>query len=118
MTKKNTIKFIRENIIDVDYSRRGGTIKVNVEGLFPYVSSPVMGAYQNYLGGGMLGAVVGASKFDPIELKTKDRKIFFKVKEEIKKLFWELVNEEAMDWDEYGATKSYEENQVRLESAY
>ena len=111
-------EYIEGHIKDADYSRRGGTLKIDVAELFPYIEEEAtMGAYQNYLGGGMLGAVIGASMFDPKTLKKKDLKIFEELKEEIKKYFFFMTNEEAEDYDEWNG-QSYKQNQNMPVSAY
>ena len=119
MAKKiNYKKFIDDNKISFDASRRGGNIKIDVSELFPdQEEEAVMDAYQNYLGGGLAGSVVGASMFDPDELSKDDRIIFDELKEEIKKYFFYYTNEIAEDWDEWSAM-SYEKNQNMPASAY
>jgi len=114
---KNYKKYIDKHTIDCDCSRRGEGLKIDASELFPYIDNAVMGAYQNYLGGGMLGAVVGASMFTPDELKKTDQKIFYDLKEEIKEYFHNLTNEEAEDYDKWGAS-DYIKNQNRPVSAY
>lgn len=81
MKKIDYNQFVRDNIISCDISYRGGNLKVDVSNLFPKVNNAVMGAYQNYLGGGIAGRVVGASMFDPNALTTKQKDVFLKVRE-------------------------------------
>ncbi len=114
---KNYDDFITKHTLDCDFSRRGGTLKVDVSELFPNVEDAVMGAYQNYLGGGMLGAVVGASQFDPNELSKKDQTIFFELKEAIKQYFFHVTNEEAEGYDEWSSPE-YLQNQNMPVSGY
>ena len=90
--KKDYREFIENHITDCDISYQGGTLKVDVSELFPKVDDPIMGAYQNYLGGGIAGAIVGAAQFEPSELSKKDQKVFFELKEQIKKYFYEANN--------------------------
>lgn len=108
---------IEANIISCDVSYRGGTLKVDVSELFPTVSSPVMGAYQNYLGGGIAGAIVGAATFSPDELSEKDQKVFRALKERIKVFFYNL---NAGGGDEYMVenVNSYKQNQKLPVSGY
>ncbi len=114
---------IEANITQCDISYRGGILKVDVSELFPNVDEPVMGAYQNYLGGGIAGAIVGAAMFDPSELTAKERKTFDALKERIKKYFYEANNGGG---DEYmqenvtgkGARHGYARNQNLPVSAY
>lgn len=119
---------IESNILDGDISYRGGTLKIDVSSLFPYIgedesSEAVMGAYQNYLGGGIAGAIIGAAKFDPSELKTdEEREAFEIIKERIKKFFYEANNgggDEYMQEEVTGAEAGgYEANQKMAVSAY
>ena len=117
MAEKNYDDFITKHTLDCDFSRRGGTLKIDVSELFPNVEDAVMGAYQNYLGGGMLGAVVGAAQFDPNELSKKDQKVFIELKEAIKQYFFHVTNEEATEYDEW-IGQSYEQNKNMPASAY
>ena len=117
MAKTNYRQYIEDHTLDCDYSRRGGTLKVDVSELFPNVEDAVMGAYQNYLGGGLLGAVIGAAQFDPNELSQKDQKVFFELKEAIKQYFFHVTNEEATEYDERNG-QSYEQNKNMPASAY
>jgi hypothetical protein len=100
-----------------DVSYRGGSLKVDVSSLFPNLEEPaVMGAYQNYLGGGMAGKIVGASQFDPNALSKADRKVFDALKERIKRYFYALNHGGG---DEYMvANTDYIFNQNLPESGY
>jgi len=95
-----------------EISYRGGQLKIDVSEVFPGVSEPIMGAYQNYLGGGIAGAVVGGAMFVPEEeLKTKSElRAFHILEERIKKYFYEVNNGGG---DEYmqEEVNTYEQNQ-------
>ena len=108
---------IEANTTDCDVSYRGGSLKVDVSSLFPNVEDAVMGAYQNYLGGGIAGAIVGAAMFDPNELTVKERKTFDALKERIKRYFFDLNHGGG---DEYmvNYVNSYKNNQKNPVSAY
>mgnify|MGYP001570367202 FL=1 len=71
---------IEAHVIEGDVSYRGGTLKIDVSELFPNVENAVMGAYQNYLGGGIAGAIVGGAQFMPEELTAREQKIFHALK--------------------------------------
>lgn len=123
MTKINYRKFIIDNLKDCDVSYRGGSIKVDVSELFPNVEEDAtMGAYQNYLGGGIAGAIVGASMFDPEVLSKKDKKVFDELKEEIKKYFYDLNNGGGDDYMQEEVTGAgaggYKKNQAMPVSGY
>lgn len=105
---------IEDHIISCDAGYRGGTLKVDVSEVFPEVENAIMGAYQNYLGGGMLGAIVGASMFSPDDLGLEDLAKFRELKEDIKKYFHNLTNHDGDEWEE----ADYEANQNRPVSAY
>ena len=83
---------VEAHVTDCDISYRGGTLKVDVSDIFPNVENAVMGAYQNYLGGGIAGAIVGAAQFLPDELNAKEKKTFFALKARIKEYFYDLNN--------------------------
>lgn len=117
-----TLKQAREfdiaaHVIDGDVSYRGGTLKVDVSELFPNIENAVMGAYQNYLGGGIAGQIIGAAQFEPSELSEKEQKVFHLLKERIKRYFYEL---NAGGGDEYMVDNynSYERNQALPVSGY
>lgn len=87
------LDFVRENAFETDISYRGGNLKVDATELFPSLGErAVVGAYQNYLGGGIAGAIVGAAQFYPAGLNAKERKIFPVVLEACKLYFHELGN--------------------------
>jgi len=97
-TKKNK----RANEFDIeahtvacDISYRGGTLNVDVSSLFEIGEDngqAIMGAYQNYLGGGMAGSICGGSMFDPSKLSKKDQATFEVLSARIKLHFYELNN--------------------------
>ncbi len=118
MQENNYLQFIEENIISVDISYRGGTLEVDASEIFPSLGCrAVVGAYQNYLGGGIAGAIVGAAQFHPEELNAKDRKIFPDVLEACKLYFHELNGGGGDQFmaENYGG---YEFNQSLPVSAY
>jgi len=83
---------LEDNTTECDISYRGGTLKIDVSDIFPNVDEPIMGAYQNYLGGGMAGSIVGAAMFDPSELSKPEQKAFEVLKDRIKRYFYDLNN--------------------------
>jgi len=115
--KINYWEFIVNHTISCDVSYRGGSLKVDVGELFTELENPFMGAYQNYLGGGMAGAVVGGASFMPDELSKKEQVIFFELKEVCKKYFFEMNNGGG---DEYMQSlgRDYKDNQNLAESGY
>jgi len=103
---------IEDNIIRIDASRRGGGIEIDVSELFG--EDCRMSAYQNYLGGGLLGAIQSDVNFTPTEEQKAD---VLKLSEELKRYFHDITNEEASEYDEWNVM-SYEKNQNMHESAY
>lgn len=93
-TKEEILEILRENIIDCDISYRGGNLKVDASELFESLSDrAIVGAYQNYLGGGIAGRIVGASMFMPDDLESEsERELFPVVLEACQMLFHELNN--------------------------
>jgi len=108
---------IEAHIIKCNVSYRGGTLKIDVSELFPNVEEAVMGSYQNYLGGGIAGSIVGGAMFEPSELSEKEQKIFHALKERIKKYFYDL---NAGGGDEYMVenVNSRQKNQSLAVSGY
>jgi len=103
---------IEDNIIRIDASRRGGGIEIDASELFG--EGCKMSAYQNYLGGGLLGAIQSDINFMPSEEQKKD---VLKLSEELKRYFHDITNEEASEYDEWNGM-SYEKNQSMPLSGY
>ena len=103
---------IEDNIIRIDASRRGGGIEVDASELFS--EGCKISAYQNYLGGGLLGAIQSDINFMPSEEQKKD---VLKLSEELKRYFHDITNEEASEYDEWNGM-SYEKNQSMPLSGY
>lgn len=111
--------YIEENTLRCEASCRGGGIEIDCSELFPklaekYNEQLLMSAYQNYLGGGLLGSVQSSVNFDRSELSKKDQKKFDEVQEALKKYFHSLTNHVGNEWEE----TTFEEDQLRPESAY
>lgn len=109
----NYKNYIEDNTIRCEAGYRGGGIEINAESLFPYIEDARLTAYQNYLGGGLLGCVCSDSNFED-EVKSEDRKKFDTLVLELKKYFHSLTNHEGDIWEE----TSFEEDQTRPVSAY
>jgi len=80
---------ITENTTRCDISYRGGVLEVDVSSLFD-VDDAVIGASQNYLGGGIAGAINGGAMFSPEDLTTEEQEVFHILIERIKKHFYTL----------------------------
>jgi hypothetical protein len=116
MTKNKVdyVEFIENHTVKNDVSSRGGTLKVDTSELFPYIDDCFVCAYQNYLGGGMLGAVVGVSTFLPSRLNKKDLQVYEDIKDTCKEYVFNCSNHEGDEWEE----QSYIQNQNMPVSAY
>jgi len=110
---KNYTKYIEDHTVRCEASYRGGGIEIDLEDLLNY-NGAKMTAYQNYLGGGMLGAIGSSQNFNPLLLGKKNRRLYEEIKEELKKYFHELTNHEDDEWSK----ATYEQNQSRPMSAY
>lgn len=120
MQKTSYREFIKDHITHCDISYRGGILKVDVSELFPSLadhSDPIMGASQNYLGGGIAGRITAGSYFDIEELTKKEQKIYHPVAEDIKKYFFELNNGGGDDYMQENYN-SYARNQNLSVSGY
>lgn len=112
-------KYIEKNIIRCDASYRGGGIEISLNELLEKDTDGDeddfrMTAYQNYLGGGMLGAICHSYNFIPTELSKIDQIIIDKITEELKKYFHSLTNHSGDEWEE----QTYIQNQNMPVSAY
>jgi len=90
-----------------EISHRGGGMEISLD-TFGYVNHR-MTAYQNYLGGGMLGKVANACTIPNWENDNKLNEIA----EQLKKYFFNLTNPEE-GWERL----TYEQNQTLSISAY
>lgn len=110
---------IEEHIISCDASHRGGTLKIDVSSIFPDVEDAIMGASQNYLGGGMRGSISGGAMFNPSELANDaERADFTALLERIKRYFHAITNDEEDGMNDEWNTMSYEKNQHMPVSGY
>jgi hypothetical protein len=73
-----------------------------------------MSAYQNYLGGGMLGAICNDCTIDNWEFTQIIGITLVEIGEELKKYMHDLTNHSDDEWE----SSSYEDNQQRSVSAY
>lgn len=106
-------KYIEVHTIRCEAGHKGGGIKIDCTYLFDYLEEARMTAYQNYLGGGLLGAIQSSNNFEA-NLKPEDKTKFDELEMALKKYFHNLTNHEGEEWEE----ASFEENQARPKSAY
>lgn len=118
----NYNQYIEENTLRFEASRRGGGIEIDCSEILELEDedeTPLMSAYQNYLGGGLLGSIQSSKNFTTY-LTTQPEKIqtaVAELEEALKRYFHKITNEEASDYDEWNET-AYEALQQRSASAY
>jgi hypothetical protein len=97
-----------------EISSRGGGIEIDLTTLG--FKDEKMSAYQNYLGGGMLGKICENNTINAFkkEISTKKQLKLEQIAEELKKYFHSLTNPEEGEWE----SVSYEQNQEMSTSAY
>jgi hypothetical protein len=108
-TKKNYPELFKANTLRAEYGGRGGGIEISLGFVGKKYAGHKMSAYQNYLGGGILGRINSDCTFKDWYGDDK----LNEVSEELKKYFHSLTNPEGT-WEEM----SYEKNQMLSTSAY
>jgi hypothetical protein len=98
-----------EITIRQEISRRGGGIEISLDFLGNEYEGKKMTAYQNYLGGGLLGRV--ESDCNAADWRN-DAKLM-EVSEELKEYFFNITNPEG-EWE----SQTFEQNQNMPLSAY
>ena len=96
------------NIIREKLSSRGGGIEITLDN-FGYEGEK-MTAYQNYLGGGMLGSICSDCTINDWDDDSK----LLEVSQELKKHFHTLTNPENDEW----ASATFDEIQARPSRGY
>lgn len=98
-----------------EISSRGGGIEIDLSSLG--FEDEKMVAYQNYLGGGMLGRVVTQNTLQHVKkvpfMDESDAKKLDEISMELRKYFFSLTNPDS-EWE----SQSYEQNQNMPVSAY
>lgn len=97
-----------------EISSRGGGVEIDLTTLG--FKGEKMSAYQNYLGGGMLGAICENNTINAYnkEITSKKQLKLEKIAEELKRYFHSLTNPGEEEWE----SVSYEQNQNLPTSAY
>ena len=108
VTLNNILK--QETRREVSY--RGGGIEISLE-KFGFREGSRMSAYQNYLGGGMLGRIQSNHNIFRTSFTQEESSKLEKIAELLKQYFHSLTNHDD-EWE----SSSYEENQLRSSSAY
>ena len=94
----------------LEASHRGGGIEIDLSDFGKKYDGERMTAYQNYLGGGMLGSIQNDCTI-PM-WKHNDRLV--KIAELLSRYFHSLTNHEDDEWE----SATFEQNQLRERSAY
>lgn len=112
----NFTKYFEEHTVRCEASGRGGGIEIDATDYLGYNGRYElrMTAYQNYLGGGMLGSVQGSieGRLRDYPKRIQDKALM--LNEELKRYFHNLTNHDDDEWE----SATYEENQNRPLSAY
>lgn len=107
-------KYIEENTLRCEASYRGGGIEIDLSDLLG-IGGLTMTAYQNYLGGGMLGSICNDYNFNTLSgLNASQKKKLEKVTDALNRYFHALTNHEGDEWEE----TTFERGQLRPAAAY
>jgi hypothetical protein len=103
-----------EVTLRLEVSKRGGGVEIDLT-RFGFKGEK-MSAYQNYLGGGMLGRICENNTINAFNkvISSKKQLKLEQIGEELKKYFHSLTNPEEEEWE----SVSYEQNQEMSTSAY
>jgi hypothetical protein len=111
-------QYIEDHTLRCEASYRGGGIEIDITELFPRLAKQsdqlLLCAYQNYLGGGMLGAISSSQNFSIDHLNKTELTRLLEIKDQLKRYFHNLTNHSDDEWED----ASYEDNQNRPTSAY
>lgn len=105
---QDTIEKIKDTTLRIQDSNRGGGVEIDLtEWGYP---GEKMTAYQNYLGGGMLGSIGNDSTI----LNWREDSDLSSIADKLSRYFHSLTNHENDEWE----NTTFERNQNRPESAY
>lgn len=108
------IEKIEANTLRIQASHRGGGVEISLDAFgFP---GEKMSAYQNYLGGGMLGAIQTNDTIRRQSFATDEetaRKLD-EIAEALARYFHNITNHEDDEWE----SATFEENQRRAKSGF
>ena len=116
-TLKPTAENFKKHTLRAEYGYRGGGIEID---LTPFgFEGDKMTAYQNYLGGGMLGKICSDNTFihrvNKVSHGFKENfQVLQNIEEELKRYFHSLTNHDDDEWE----SETYEQNQEKPASAY
>lgn len=111
---KNLRNKIEQSVIRQELSSRGGGIEIDLGAFTPSWEGEKMSAYQNYLGGGMLGSIQNDCTIGNWKNTRLVGVSLADIGEELKRYMHELTNHSEDEWE----CQSYEDNQRMSASAY
>jgi len=109
-----TLGKIQKAVLRQEISHRGGGIEISLDS-FGFKGEK-MAAYQNYLGGGMLGRIMTNNTLmaKRAVLSEKQVKKLDKIALELAQYFHSLTNHDGDEWEDF----TFEQNQKMPSSAY
>ena len=118
--KFNYSEYFESNTIRLEAGHRGGGIEIDATEYLGYSGRYElrMAAYQNYLGGGMLGSVQGSIEGQLRDYPERIQNKAIELNEALRHYFYCITNEIVADWDEWAVSDSFEAQQARPASAY
>ena len=112
--RANVRQKIENNTLRLEASYRGGGIEIDLTNYG--FKGEKMAAYQNYLGGGMLGSIQCNNTINaydkPVTSKQQDR--LDNISNNLMRYFHEITNHSDDEWE----SATFEDNQRRPASAY
>ena len=112
------MKNLREKVVGAvirqELTHRGGGIEINLGVFTGSWEGEKMSAYQNYLGGGMLGSIQNDCTIGNWKNTRLVGVSLADIGEELKRYMHELTNHSEDEWE----SQSYEDNQRMGASAY
>lgn len=104
----------KDCILRQKVTSRGGGVEISLSS-FGFEGEK-MSAYQNYLGGGMLGRVDSDNTINAFDKEVTDeqQELLDEIAEQLKRYFFDLTNPDEEEWE----NQSYEQNQTLPVSAY
>ena len=105
---------LSEVVLRQELSSRGGGVEIDLS-RFGFKGQK-MSAYQNYLGGGMLGSICSNDTIRAFNKPCSEKQSIKldKIADRLKRYFHELTNPHDQEWE----SQSYEQNQRLPNSAY
>jgi hypothetical protein len=110
---KSILKKVMQNVLRQEISHRGGGIEISLKA-FGFRAEDKMSAYQNYLGGGMLGRIQTNHNIRRTSFTTNEIKKLEAISTTLAWYMHTLTNHSEDEWE----SATFEQNQNREISAY